>query len=329
MSPVGLEGLIAGLPQAQNPNLLLGYETSDDAGIYRLNDEMALVTTVDIITPPVDDPYLYGQIAAANSISDVYAMGGRPITCLNIAAFPSGKLDKSILEGIIRGALAKIHEAGAVLAGGHTIDDDEPKFGLSVNGLVHPKKFWANSGARPGDVLILTKPLGSGVIFNANLKKLASSQEMESCLKTLVTLNRTAAEVFAHFDVHAATDVTGFGLAGHGLEMAKASGVRLEIEMDSLPIMDGALRMYRQGVNTGMNRPNRELSEKHVRFAPGIDREHEEIAFDPQTSGGLLCAIPEDQAAETLSRLLEAGVSEARIIGTVHEYKGDKRIFFR
>ncbi len=329
MSPVGLEGLIAGLPREQDPNLLLGYETSDDAGIYRLTDEMALVTTVDIITPPVDDPFLFGQIAAANSISDVYAMGGRPITCLNIAAFPSGKLDKSVLEGIIRGALTKIHEAGAVLAGGHTIDDDEPKFGLSVNGLVHPKKFWANSGARVGDVLVLTKPLGSGVIFNANLKKLASAHEMDACLKTLITLNRAAAEVFARFDVHAATDVTGFGLAGHALEMAKGSGVRLEIDMGKLPVMDGALRMYKQGVNTGMNRPNRELSEKHVQFAPGIDREHEEIAFDPQTSGGLLCAMPEDQAEKALVRLHDSGVGDARVIGTVHALQGDNRILFR
>lgn len=329
MSPVGLEELIAGLPQEQDPNLLMGYQTSDDAGIYRLNDEMALVTTVDIITPPVDDPYLFGQIAAANSMSDVYAMGGRPITCLNIAAFPSGKLDKSILVEIIRGALNKIQEAGAVLAGGHTIDDDEPKFGLSVNGLVHPKKFWANSGAKADDVLILTKPLGSGVVFNANLKKQASPKELDACLNTLVTLNRKAAEIFAYFDVHAATDVTGFGLAGHVLEMARGSGVSMEIELDKLPIMDGALRMYEHGVNTGMNRPNRELSEKHLQFAPGIGRKREEIVFDPQTSGGLLCSLPENQAAEALNRLHSAGVGDARIIGTVHSLKGGKHIIFK
>jgi selenide,water dikinase len=321
--------LISGLPKSQDPNLLVGYHTSDDAGIYRLNDETALVSTVDIITPPVDDPFLFGQIAAANSISDVYAMGGRPLTCLNIAAFPSQKLDKCLLEQIIHGALTKIEEAGAVLAGGHTIDDDEPKFGLAVNGLVHPKKFWANNGAQEGDILILTKPLGSGVVFNANLKKLASKEELDACLNSLTTLNRSAAEILSFFDVHAVTDVTGFGLAGHALEMAKNSKVRLEIDLDLLPVMNGALRMYKQGVNTGMNRPNRKLSEKFIRFAPGIDRIHQEIVFDPQTSGGLLCSLPEDQAVEALGRLTSEGVAAARIIGGVSALRDEINIFFK
>ncbi len=317
------------MQQSDDPNLLVGYNTSDDAGVYRLNDDIAIVSTVDIITPPVDDPFLFGQIAAANAISDVYAMGGRPITCLNIAAFPAGALDVSVLKGIVQGALNKIQEAGAVLAGGHTIEDDEPKFGLSVNGVVHPKKFWANRGAREGDALILTKPLGSGVVFNANLKKLASQEEMDACIRTLVTLNRAAAEVFEFFDVHAATDVTGFGLAGHALEIARASRVALEIDMDKLPIMDGAVRMYRQGVNTGMNGPNRQLTENYLQFDSGIDRHLKEIAFDPQTSGGLLCSLPADQAQEALTRLHSQGVSSSRIVGRVLALRDETYLFFK
>jgi selenide,water dikinase len=233
--------LLAILPKNKDPNLLVGYETSDDAGVYRLTDDLAIITTADYITPPVNEPYIYGQIAAANAISDVYAMGGRPIACLNLVSFPSKKLAPEILHQIVAGALSKITEAGAVLAGGHSVEDDEPKFGLAVTGIVHPDKFWTNRGAQPGDVLILTKPVGSGVLFNANLKKRVSKEAMEVCLSILITLNRTAAEVMSGFDIHAATDVTGFGLAGHGFEMAKASSVCLEISIKDLPIMDEAL----------------------------------------------------------------------------------------
>jgi len=199
----------------------VGYETSDDAGVYRLTEDLAIIMTADYITPPVNDPYIYGQIAAANAISDVYAMGGQPIACLNLVSFPSKKLPPEVLHKIVAGALSKITEAGAVLAGGHSVEDDEPKFGLSVTGIVHPDKFWTNQGAQPGDVLILTKPVGSGVLFNANLKKWVSKEAMDACLSILITLNRTAAEVMAGFDIHAATDVTGFGLAGHGLKWPK------------------------------------------------------------------------------------------------------------
>jgi selenide,water dikinase len=256
--------LLAGLPKHEDPNLLVGYETSDDAGIYRLTDDLAVIMTADYITPPVNDPYVFGQIAAANAISDVYAMGGRPIACLNLVSFPVKKLPMDVLHQIVAGALNKITEAGAVLAGGHSIEDEEPKFGLAVTGVVHPDKFWTNRGARPGDVLILTKPIGSGVLFNANLKQWVSKKAMDACVAAISTLNRTAAEVMAGFDIHAATDVTGFGLSGHGFEMANASEVCLEIEMARLPIMDEALAVYKKGMRTGVNIYNRQMLEKHM-----------------------------------------------------------------
>jgi len=305
------------LPRADDPNLLVGFAGSDDAGIYRLNEEMALVTTVDIITPPVDDPYLFGQIAAANAISDVYAMGGRPLVCLNLVCFPSKILAADILYQIVAGALDKITESGAVLAGGHSIDDDEPKFGLSVTGLVHPDTFWSNSGARPGDVLILTKPLGSGVLLNANLKKWVSSRAMDECIQSLTTLNKSAAEIMADFDIHAATDISGFGLAGHCYEMAKGAGVQLKIDMDRIPVMSEALDMYERGMNTGVNPYNRERVEKNMRFEKIIPGWHQEIVFDPQTSGGLLAAVPEDQGKTLREALQRKGLGQAEIIGRV------------
>jgi selenide,water dikinase len=305
--------MLAGLPRKHDPNLLVGYDTSDDAGVYRLNDEMALITTADYITPPVDDPRMFGQIAAANALSDVYAMGGRPLTCLNLVSFPSKKLPPTTLHQIVAGALEKITEAEAVLAGGHSIEDDEPKFGLAVTGIVHPDRFWTNSGARPGDALVLTKPLGSGVIFNANLKKWVSPQALGQCLQILTTLNKTAAQVLADFTVHAATDITGFGLAGHGLEMARGSRVTLTIYLDRVPIMAEALAMYRKGVSTGSNLPNRRLVAGKMRFELNLPEWHEEIVFDPQTSGGLLVAVPGSQEREVIAALETAGVDAVGI----------------
>ena len=329
MDPVGLGKLIAGLPKNQDPNLLVGFDTSDDAGVYRLSDETAIITTADIITPPVNDPYLFGQIAAANSISDVYAMGGRPVMCLNLVAFPSKKLDADILNGIVAGALDKIREAGAVLAGGHTIEDDEPKFGLAVTGIVHPDKFWANTGAKPGDVLILTKPIGSGVLFNANLKKWVSADALDECIATLVTLSKNAAEIFTQFEVHAATDITGFGLAGHGYEMAHGSRVTFEIDMDRIPIMKEALAMYEKGVSTGVNAHNRQMVEKSMRFEKALPAWHQEIVFDPQTSGGLLVSVPAAQQASILKMLRESGIQKAECIGEVKPLENDTHLIFR
>ena len=321
--------MLAKLPKNHDPNLLVGTETGDDAGIYRLSDEIAIVTTADFITPPVNDPYLYGQIGAANAISDVYAMGGRPLTCLNLVAFPSKKLAPKVLHQIVAGALNKINEAGAVLAGGHSIEDDEPKFGLAVTGIVHPQKYWTNSGAKAGDVLILTKPIGSGVIFNANLKKWVSTSAMDECLATITTLNKTAAEIMQGFKVHAATDITGFGLAGHAFEIAVGSDVRLEISMDEIPIMREALAMYKKGMNTGMNASNRRLVAENLRFENELPAWHQEIVYDPQTSGGLLVSVPEGGSENMLEALKNAGVEQARIIGNVGESRDSVRLVFR
>ncbi len=309
--------------------MLVGFETSDDAAVYRLTAETALVMTADFITPPVNDPYLYGQIAAANAISDIYAMGGRPLTCLNLVGFPSKKLEPEMLYRIVAGALSKITEAGAVLAGGHTIEEDEPKFGLAVTGIVHPDKCWTNSGARVGDVLILTKPLGSGVLFNANIKNWVSQQAMDECLSTLITLNKTAAQAMAAFEIHAVTDITGFGLAGHGCEVASGSQVCLEFEMEKLPLMREAIEMYAEGISTGVNGHNRKLVEKNARFDTDLPAWHCEIVFDPQTSGGLLAAVPESQSENLLKALLEAGVSDAKCIGRVKAVEDDTLLVFR
>ena len=306
----------------------MGFQTSDDAGVYRIDNETALVLTADFITPPVDDPYLFGQIGAANALSDVYAMGGRPVACLNLIGFPSRNLGPEVLEGIVEGALNKITEAGAVLAGGHTTDDEEPKFGLSVTGVVHPDKYWHNAGARPGDALILTKPVGSGVLFNANLKGWVTDAAMRECLNTTAGLNKTAACVMAGFDVHAATDVTGFGLAGHALEIARGSGLTLEISTADVPVMPEAIQMYVKGVGTGANAANRELIKGAARFDAALPERHKEIFVDPQTSGGLLVSVPADQAPGLLSALNDAGEAGARVIGTARPLDGAAQIVF-
>ncbi len=301
----------------------MGFNTSDDAGVYKISDDTAIVTTADFITPPVEDPYIYGQIAAANAISDVYAMGGRPITCLNLVAFPSKKLPPEHLHQIVAGALNKITEAGAVLAGGHSVEDDEPKFGLAVTGIVDPNKYWTNAGARAGDVLVLTKPIGSGVLFNANLKSWVSEDAFAECIETVSTLNRVGAETMVDFDIHAATDITGFGLSGHGLEMAEGSGVRLEIELAKVPIMREALAMYEKGMTTGVNKLNRAQVEPKSRFEADVPDWHLEIVFDPQTSGGLMVALPEDQAESLLGKLHDAGLAKAAIVGRTVEAEDD------
>lgn len=320
---------MATLPRNEDPDLLVGYAGSDDAAVYRLDDETALVTTADIITPPVDDPFLYGQIAAANAISDVYAMGGKPLTCLNLVCFPAKKLPPDILHQIVAGALSKITEAGAVLAGGHSIDDDEPKFGLSVTGVVHPDNYWSNGGAQPGDILILTKPIGSGVLFNANLKGWVSERAMDECCEWLTILNRTAFEVMRYFDIHAATDISGFGLAGHGLEMASASRACLVIDIDRTPVMKEALQMYQKGITTGVNPYNRQMVAKKMRIEKDIPPWHTEIFYDPQTSGGLLVAVAAEQADEMLTELHRQNVTGACVIGRVDRLKDSGYLLFR
>ncbi len=277
----------------------------------------------------MNDPYTFGQIAAANAISDVYAMGGRPITCLNLAMFPAKKLEPEVLHQIVAGALSKITESGAVLAGGHTIEDDEPKFGLAVTGIVHPQKYWSNRGAKPGDVVILTKPIGSGVLFNANIKKWVSDEAMKECIAILTTLNRKAAEVLADFEVHAATDITGFGLAGHTYEMVKGSQVTMEFYLDRIPIMQEALDMYKKGVTTGVNNYNRELVAGAIRFEKDLPPWHKEIVYDPQTSGGLLVAVPESQGEALVKTLQAEGVRWASMVGKVKPLKDSTHLVFK
>jgi selenide,water dikinase len=241
----------------------VGFDTSDDAAVYRVAPEMALISTVDYITPPVNDPYWFGQIAAANSLSDVYAMGGKPLTALNLVMFPSKKLDMGFLKEILRGGSDKVMEADASMAGGHSVDDNEPKYGLAVTGSVHPDRILTNCGCRAGDALILTKPLGTGVLFNANRSGKLPYPELEAILPRVAALNRRAIEAAVKFDVHACTDVTGFGILGHALELARGGDIQIDLIYENLPFYPNALRMYQKGETTGSNKANRRLAERH------------------------------------------------------------------
>jgi len=303
-----------------DPNLLVGIETADDAAVYRLSDKVAVISTVDFITPPVDDPYWFGQIAAANSISDVYSMGGRPMTALNLVMFPARHLDMGLLKEILRGGHDKADEAGACLVGGHTVEDDEPKYGLSVNGTVHPDRIITNAGSKPGDALILTKPLGTGVLFNAVRSGRFKFAELErEVLPTVADLNGPAMEIALGFHLHACTDVTGFGIAGHLLEVARGSGTTVRLDYSSLPIYPGALEMYRRGEGTGSNLPNRAMVEKSMTLRAHLSRSEEQILVDPQTSGGLLLSVPGDEADDLATALQAAGVTVSVRVAEVVE----------
>ena len=300
----------------KDENLLVGYETSDDAAVYRLTPEIALISTVDYITPPVDDPYWFGQIAAANSLSDVYAMGGIPLTALNLVMFPSKKLDMGLLKDILRGGNDKIKEAGASMAGGHSVDDNEPKYGLAVTGKVHPDRILTNRGSRTGDALILTKPLGTGVLFNANRSGRLPYEELEAVLPRVAELNRRALEIALNFEVHACTDITGFGILGHSYEMARGSSVEIELIYDRLPFYPNARQMYQKGETTGSNKANRQLVADHWEVKKSLSSDGEELLFDPQTSGGLLLSVPEAAADALVAALHEAGVVAAARVGS-------------
>jgi selenide,water dikinase len=307
------------LTPPDDPNLLVGIETADDAAVYRLSDEIAMVNTVDFITPPVDDPYWFGQISAANSISDVYSMGGQPVTALNLVMFPSKYLDMSFLKEILRGGHDKVLEAGACLVGGHSVDDEEPKYGLCVSGVVHPERIITNAGARPGDALILTKPIGSGVLFNAVRSGKFPYLELErDTLPSIAALNGPAMEAALQFDLHACTDLTGFGILGHLLEMAHGADARIVVDYCQLPFYSGALEMYKKGETTGSNKANRAMVDKHrLEMRRTLNSSEDELLYDPQTSGGLLLALPDVQADKLLTALREAGVHEATRIGEV------------
>lgn len=303
-----------------DPDLLVGMETSDDAAVYRLSDEIAMINTVDFITPPVDDPYWFGQIAAANAISDIYAMGGEPVSALNLVMFPSKLLDLGLLREIIRGGYDKVTEAGASLAGGHSVDDEEPKYGLCVNGVVHPDRILTNIGCEPGDALILTKPLGTGVLFNAVRSGKLPYRDLElDVLPVVAVLNGPALDVAKPFEIHACTDVTGFGLAGHLQEMAIAGQVRVRIVFSNLHFYPNAHDMYRKGETTGSNGANRLMVQDYLNLRSPISKIEEELLFDPQTSGGLLFSVPESQAESLLHALSDAGVHTAFLVGDVIE----------
>ncbi len=304
---------------------MVGFETRDDAAVYRLSADTAFVSTVDFITPPVDDPYWFGQISAANSLSDVYAMGGKPLTALNLVMFPSKKLDMELLKEILHGGCDKVLEAGASMAGGHSVDDNEPKYGLAVTGVVHPDQILTNRGAKQGDDLILTKPLGTGVLFNACRSTKLPWHELELILPQVAALNRRAVEIALSFDVHACTDVTGFGLMGHTLEVAKGSGVEISLVYDRLLFYPHALEMYRKGETTGSNEDNRRLAQGFFEIDRELSREEEELLFEPQTSGGLLLSVPASQADTLTARLKEAGIEAATSVGHVVAH-GEPRV---
>lgn len=300
-----------------DPNLLVGFDTSDDAAVYRVTPDTAVISTVDFITPPVDDPVWFGRIAAANALSDVYAMGGTPLVALNLVMFPAKKLSKTLLKDMLAGGFEKVQEAGAALAGGHSIDDLEPKYGLAVTGVVHPDKVLTNCSARPDDALVLTKPLGTGVLFNACRSGTLRYRDLEPLLPKVAALNRTAIETARGFEVHACTDITGFGIMGHTLEMAQGSKVRIELSYGRLPVHPYAVEMYQRGETTGSNKANRQMASGRWERRLPLTRAEEELLFDPQTSGGLLLAVPEDRAGDLVQKLKEAGVQDAVVIGRV------------
>jgi selenide,water dikinase len=295
----------------------VGYETADDAAVYRVSPEIALVTTADYITPVVDDPVWYGRIAAANSLSDVWAMGGRPVAALNLVNFPAETLDVGLLREILAGGAEKVAEAGASLAGGHSVEDPEPKYGLAVTGVVHPDRVLTNRGARPGDALVLTKPLGSGVLFNANRAGKLPVSVREEILPVVAALNQAALEAALPYGVHGLTDITGFGFAGHALEMAVHSGVRMRVSFKALPLYPGAAEMYAAGVTTGSNAGNRKVCGGRLRVLASLGNKREELLVDPQTSGGLLISLPAGDAPALVADLHRNGVPWAAIIGQV------------
>lgn len=299
-----------------NPSLLVGLEKADDAGVYQLGADLALVQTVDFFSPVVDDPYLFGQVAAANALSDVYAMGGQPLCAMNIVCFPSKTMDIGVLREVLRGGLDKLHEAGAALAGGHSVDDAELKYGLSVTGVVHPARIWRKGGAQAGDRLLLTKALGTGVIASAIKRGQASPEAVEAAARSMTTLNRRAMELLLEGEVHACTDVTGFGLLGHACEMLEGSSVGFVVASGAVPVLPGALEYVTRGLKPGGLRRNREYRAAQVLFQPSVSEAVAELLFDPQTSGGLLAAVPEQRAGQLLERCRREGM-EAALIGEV------------
>lgn len=315
----GVAQLLRALPPRPNdPNLLVGTETSDDAGVYRITDDLALVQTIDFFPPLVDDPFQFGRIAAANALSDVYAMNGRPLTVLNVVAFPDEELPLSVLAEILRGAADRVEAAGAVTVGGHSLRDTEVKFGLSVTGLVEPSAVLTNATARPGDLLVLTKPLGTGFITTANKKRECPAGLLDRAVASMTQLNAVGRDAFnAVGGVHAVTDVTGFGLGGHAAEMAEGSGMTIEIDVAALPLIEGSEALAVPRFYTRAYHTNRAHLTERLRLTEGIDPQRVGYVFDPQTSGGLLIAIAPDRVDELVSELRSRGALAAAVVGRV------------
>jgi selenide,water dikinase len=321
-----LAKLLGDIRVREDKNLLVGFDKSDDASVYRVSDELALVQTVDFFPPIADDPYLFGQIAATNALSDVYAMGGEPKLCLNILAVPESMPSEAVHE-ILRGGYEKVYEAGAIITGGHSIFDDEPKYGLAVTGFVRPDRILTNSGAQPGDVLFLTKPLGIGILTTAQKADMLSKDGAALAARLMTTLNKSARDVLVSFRVHACTDVTGFGFLGHACEMAQGSDVQLAVDADKIDCIPEALNLARAGLLPAGLYRNRSFAEPHV--DPGrVELARQDMLYDPQTSGGLLIAC--DAAdADALFAALQPAVPSAQRIGTVQTYAGGARVILR
>jgi selenide,water dikinase len=309
-SAARLETLLAGLVPADAEDLLVGLDPADDAAVYRLDDERAIVFTVDFFPPLVDDPRTFGAIAATNALNDVFAMGGRPLLALSIAAFPE-ELPVEMLGEVLAGAEERVRTSGAILAGGHTIRDAEPKYGLAVVGTVHPEQVWPKAGAMPGDVLLLTKRLGTGIVLQAQRDGVAPDGALDAAVASMLDLNMAAADAVRPFEPNAVTDVTGFGLLGHAYELASRSGVRVLLDAEALPALPGALELAASGVRTGGDRRNRDFAERHIEST--ADPAIEALAFDPQTAGGLLVSLPVERAAVLEATLAAEGISAARI----------------
>jgi len=330
-SKIGQEDLkraLAGLPRVFDPRVLVSSDTCDDAGVYKLTPTTALVQSVDVFTPVVDDAYAFGEIAAANSVSDIYAMGGKPLTALSIVAFPIEKLSPRIMNKMLQGGIDKLREAGVAVLGGHSIKDREIKFGFAVTGIVHPKKMTVNSKAKPGDALILTKPLGTGTLSFARQIGRAPAEGLAESERSMRELNRAAAEAMTAAGVTTATDIAGFGLAGHLGEIAAQSGVEVEVYGQAIPVFAGVMDLIRQGVISGAVERNREYASAFVKRAKGVAEEFETLLYDPQTSGGLLIAVRKSRAAALLATLHKKGVESATVIGRVTR-KGPAKIVLR
>ena len=307
--------MLHSLPSFEHPDLIVGTDTSDDAGVFRLRADLAIVNTVDFFTPIVDDPYQFGQVAAANALSDVYAMGADPTIAMNIVAFPKGRLDLEVLSEILKGGAERARAADAIVIGGHSIVDAELKYGMAVTGVVHPDRVVRNVGVREGDALVLTKQLGTGIVTTALKRRKASTASVRAAVRSMVALNRTASAVMRTFSVHACSDVTGYGLLGHARAMASGSGVTIVLESKTFPCLPGAIRLAEQGYLTGGCRRNQAFLQDKMAIDRSVRSRLVEIALDPQTSGGLLIAVPRHEASDLASALHSAGIDAATVVG--------------